>query len=347
MTTYLANLDFDDRLGGKAGGSQPRPGPPDENAVLWRVVAEEGDEILVPGLADQFESPAVGSFPAVVFRPPKMNGEKAFIPWGADDLARRLSQGRITKEDVELVKRLNDRHFAFDVARTLSNDTNKHPLLSHTVFVTEPSEVLTRAAAGELLMLKPRHGGFGRGLRRILGPDSNPNLTGWVHARCREGGLIAEPLLTSIRAEWALHWQLDEPHNSCTPQGDFLGSTTLHCEARGQFQQSDSQVSTSIEDTLDSSLPDVIRNSSYRGPLSIDVCQYEWDGQRFVGTLRDINARWTVGRLALQAARMHRSRIRIGRVSHSDKLEQRSSNHVFIPPLNKTNRPRWSVTFGE
>lgn len=347
MTTYLANLDFDDRLGGKAGGSQPRPGPPDENAVLWRVVAEKGDEILVPGLVDQFEAPAAGPFPAVVFRPPKMKGEKAFIPWGWDDLARRLSQDRITKEEVEVVKRLNDRHFAFDVARTLSNDSNKHPLLSRSVFATDPDEVLKRAAAGELLMLKPRHGGFGRGLRRILGPDSNPNLTGWVHARCREGGLIVEPLLTSIRTEWGLHWQLDEPLGNCEPRGDFLGSTTLRCEARGQFQQSDSRVSTSIEDSIDPLLPGIIRDTGYQGPLSIDVCQYDWGGQKFVGTLRDINARWTVGRLALQAEYLHKSRIRIGRISHSEELEQRPSNHVFIPPLNQKNRPRWSVTLGD
>lgn len=346
MTTYLANLDFDARVAGKAGGAQPRPGPADENAVLWRVVAEEGDEILVPGLKSAFDAKAVGPLARVHFRPPDMKGEDRFVPWGDDSLAQRLACGGISERQLQATIRLNDRLFAFELDR-----------LPAAFFTDEPSDVLRRAAAGERLMLKPRFGGFGRGLRRVLGVEQDENLRGWVRSRCRDGGLIVEPLIERFVCEWGSHWEICELSTG-SAQARSIGETELKCDVHGQFVGSafrfdgndkcadDAASAERVEEAAAKSIPREIVESGYRGPLSIDRCVYTWDGCERIGWYRDINARWSVGRLVLTLGQRMKTDVSIERRSTATSDHQHVGSDratCVIPPLTADARPRWRL----
>lgn len=339
MTRYLANLDFDSRLAGKAGGAQPRPGPPDENAVLLRLIAQAGDEVLVPGLPEAFDAPAVGPLAELHFRPPNMNGEADFTPWGVDVLAQRLSCSRITDEQLEIVALLNDRRFAWELS-PLPSDTFAVP---DAFFTVDPDEILQLANKGKRLMLKPRHGGFGRGLRRILGPESDDNLKGWVAARCREGGLVVEPLLDQIAEEWGTHWDIDADAHAI-----WRGQTALTCDEHGQFSASCFSSKESNFQQKKACLSDEISGSGYVGPLTVDECLV-WYGKQLchVG-YRDINARWSVGRLILDAARHHSwTEASIERVPQrrSRREVDEQEEGLLIPPLSADSEPRWRVRF--
>ena len=333
MTKFLANFDFDDRLAGKAGGAQPRPGPPDENAVLWRLAATEGDTILVPGLREAFDAPAVGPLAAVRFRPPDMNGEGNIIPWGNDVLARRLAGDRMDDDLVAATALLNDRKFAFALDP-----------LPGSIFTDDPQKVLTLAASGKRLILKPRHGGFGRGLRRILGVETDANLQGWVAARCREGGLIVEPLLDSIIDQWGCHWTITSSASG-DPVVDYLGHTQLECDDHGQFVASTSeQVAEPPHPTI-AKLHPQIATSGYVGPVSLDQCRYLDADQLNLATIRDINARWSVGRLILlMAKRIGSGRLSVTRLRRDDQTRWACPRpSTVIPPLCRDSSPRWLI----
>lgn len=335
MTTYLANLDFDDRLAGKGGGAQPRPGPPDGNAVLWRIIAQTGDTILVPGLREPVDLSECGPLAAVHLRSPRMSGEPDFVPWGYDELARRLAGNRLPQSVVAATRLLNDRQFAWSLEA-----------MPGSFWTSDVDRILDLAAAGMRVILKPRHGGFGRGLRRVLGPESDANLVGWVRARCREGGVVIEPLIERFEVQWGSHWEMNRLSDGSV-RCDFLGQTALECDEHGQFVGSVWESEGVFQGQM-KRLPDPILESGYKGPISIDGCRCLVGGELFVGQLRDVNARWSVGRLVWQAGQTLGRSVAVRRIGPRDKTEcLKGCGWTVIPPLSEGARPRWSIRLGD
>ena len=288
VPTYLANFDFDDRLAGRTGGSRmppPLERPPSQ-AHLFRLLEDGLVTVVVPSLVEPSRVERDGPLAAAEFVADV--GRERFEPWGWDLLAGRIGGGE--PSDGHLIKaaeRVNHRRFA---ARFGDGE-----------WTDDAAAVLRRAAAGERIMMKSAHGSSGRGLRRVLGPESDVNLVNWVRRRCRRGGLVVEPLVPPV-AEFATHFDV----------GDavvVLGTTRLEANEHGQFVMSVADPDAGFEvPKVVREAGDAARSAGYRGPLSIDSAVLPGGSLRAV---QDVNARWTVGRVALLASRRIGGRVAV------------------------------------
>ena len=291
MPTFLANFDFDDRLAGRTGGSRmppPRRNPPPESH-LFRLLTSDPVRVLVASLARGVSAAAEGPLAKAAFEPANPHRETEFEPWGWCSLADRLA-GRFgaAASVVAAAERVNHRRFAAE--------------LTGGEWTRDVDAVLRRAAAGERLMMKSAQGGFGRGLRRILGPETDANLAGWVRRRCRHGGLLVEPLVPA-ESEYATHFDVGESGVA------RLGQTELTATEHGQFESSVAEpgFTADVPESV-AAAAEAVRGSGYRCPLSIDSARLPGGGWRAV---QDVNARWTVGRVALLASRRLGCRVEV------------------------------------
>ena len=153
---------------------------------------------------------------------------------------------------------------------------------------------------------------FGMSAReRLLGQGANlqPSQLQWISRQFQSGSpVFFEPWLERIE-ECSLHYQL-------SPAGEvrLLGQLALITDPLGRYQENQLLPDRAREEWPDSVRMTVqaaqqIARRGYFGPLSFDCMRYldTATGQPRERPLQDINARWTMGRCAWEAAFVQRN----------------------------------------
>jgi hypothetical protein len=161
------------------------------------------------------------------------------------------------------------------------------------------------AAAGERFssskwVLKGEFGGAGREIRFGSGPFSNVDAS-WVGNRFRRGlSVTIEPRLDCI-AEAGVQFQIDSDGAVA-----FIGVTPLLSRADGSYEGSRFENDASLPADWSEAIAvgrlaaAAVAREGYCGPLGIDAMRYrDAAGETRFRPLQDLNARYTMGRLAL------------------------------------------------
>lgn len=222
----------------------------------------------------------------------------------------------------DAVREVNSRRFSVELEQTLGVNTAGAKLISSP---DELAEALQSIASSQRWMLKGLFGMSGRERLVGRGLDLTPPMLGWLRERlARDGAVIFEPWLDRI-AEAGIQWHIPQhgepvfvgvapmisPLNS---SGAYVGSRIEPCEflqSPGGGEGGDSLDSNSLTELLWHEAIDVTarvaneaQRRGYFGPLGIDAMLYcDAEGQTRLRPIQDVNARWTMGRLALELRR--------------------------------------------
>ena len=314
---FLGNFHFESELAAARGwnpaASLLRMSA--ERAPSWISLAEEGDFILTPEpIADSFwESLAKQGLPRVrnLSEPPEEEFE--LVPWGWSLKTRELG-GRTSKPSDDAVRLGNSREWSFKLEQQLGVAL---PGAARIERIEDIADVVRRSASqfGES---EPAHAwvikaNFGMAAReRVLG--RGPTLTTanerWLQRRLQSDGVVFfEPWLRR-RAEVGIQWSLPKSGHG---QPELRGITPLLTDKLGGYRGSefslDATVPTEWQRAVDVSQQAALRlqRLGYFGPLGIDAAIYEDStGRALARPLQDINARYTMGRLALGFRRLLR-----------------------------------------
>ncbi len=307
---FWANFDFEHELAIGDGWELPEKlhGVAIENATAFLPLCDSGDRIVVPSRND-------AAHPAVVARD-RVESESEYqgirwtlIPWGVTESLRRLASRRGWKwnqPDPALVRCLNDRATSFDwEARTGTLPPGAALLRSRD----EIAAILAERGEEDWL-LKSRFGMSGRERIPLRGGIGEGEQN-WIDKRLdRDGALFLEPRLVS-RGEVGLQWDVPTPADG---EPVLLALMELHTAPHGEFVASrllpDPEQVAAWQPAIDvtRTIACEFQQSGYFGPLGIDAMRYDWRGEQRIRPVQDINARWTMGRLAWERVRWESTR---------------------------------------
>ena len=316
---FVGNFDFEHELAVPSGW-QPSAAVrrmSAERAVSWISIAEDGDLIWTPEpIPDDFwESIAQHDLPRVrgvadgkIVR----TTDCEIIPWGWSASTRAIGRSTLSPSD-SAVRQGNSREWSFALEQKLGVALPGAVRLEQIEELTEA----VRHSASEFGEPLTEHAwvikaNFGMAAReRLLG--RGPTLTAahqrWLSRRLAADGVVFfEPWLRR-RAEVGIQWTLS---NHDAPK--LEGITSLLCDSQGGYRGSEFSLDTIIprewQDTVDhcEQAAKQLQAAGYFGPLGIDAAIYEDSaGTTHVRPLQDINARFTMGRLALGFRRLLRA----------------------------------------
>ena len=278
-TLYVANFDFDDRLAKPAMRTLPKPlrAINARLAPLLEPLCGPGDAVALPGEwvedAARFERVEPWGVEPHVLRWLGLIGVR-------DDVLR-------TMPDPAAVRSVNGRRWQWGTERALSVLPTGATREDRTTLICDAAERLADGWA-----LKREHGGSGRGVLLGAGRPGG-RQTAWLAAVPAGQAVTVEPR-NDTDAEISAHLTVTEDGIT------FDGLCTLRSSARGQFE--------SVAPLLDppaawleplpiwTAVAERARADGYRGYLGIDAAV---KGSAVVRPVRDVNARWTMGRVAL------------------------------------------------
>lgn len=280
-----------------------------ELACVWLAVAQPGDEILCPvsiGSAywermEQLGCPPIRSLTLDTLKSTRAN---ELIPWGWTPAVRQLAEQLklpVSAPEQELVWQVNSRETAFElcdeidclvagegIARSLEE---AHSLISRLI------------DRGREWLVKPNHAQAGRGQLRGTSLPAGKVLSTLARLIDRQGAVHVEPVLESLM-EVSGQWQL--PRQGA-PQ--FLGLTHLLTDSRGGYAGSrigPLQLPGNTREILlqgQSAIVARLQQRGYFGPVGIDAMLFRGENGREIRPIQDINARWTMGRIAWEWSR--------------------------------------------
>jgi len=309
---FIGNFEFEHELAGRspaqgAAGSRIRLAVRGL-AAAWVSLAEPDDVVLTPEAilpADFQELEDLGRpLPRFVHLAAVDRADFGgdLVPWGASATMLELARNRGWRANLprpEVVRQINSRRQRFELEQSLG-------VALPGMRLVESIEELERAlvASGNLprgWILKANFGMAGRESLRGRGNTLTVPMKGWARARLEESGcLIFEPLVAPI-AEAGI--QLEVPQAGApsligiVPQivdrgGTYRGSRFGNPAAEIAPWQKAVPVALAAAAEL--------QQLGYFGPLGIDAMWYrDADGQAHLRPLQDLNARYTMGRLAL------------------------------------------------
>jgi hypothetical protein len=315
---FVANLHFESELAAARGwnpaASLRRISA--ERVPSWIALADDDDLIWTPEpIADSFwRSLAVQGLPQVrgANEPPQEEFE--LVPWGWSPSTRMLG-GRTSQPGQEAVRLGNSRQWSFKLEQQLNVAL---PGAARIERVAEFADVVRRSASqfGET---ESKHAwvikaNFGMAAReRILGCGSSLSIANdrWLQRRLQsDGAVYFEPWLRR-RAEVGIQWTLPTTGHS---QPELQGITPLLTDQQGGYRGSEFSLDATIPREWQCAVEVTQQAASrlqqigYFGPLGIDAAIYEDSkGRTLVRPLQDINARYTMGRLALGFRKLLRS----------------------------------------
>jgi hypothetical protein len=317
---FVGNLDFEHELAAPSGWnpSVVLRRIAAERAASWIALADDGDWIWTPEpIPDEFwESLTQLGLPrvrGVVDLSSVAAQIREVVPWGWSAWTRGIARETVRPGE-SAVRQGNSRAWSFALERELGVELLGAARLER---IDDLAEAVRRSASefGEPAsdhrwVVKANFGMAAR--ERLLGRGLNLTLTqrSWLSRRfAAEGALFFEPWLHR-RAEAGIQWTLP-PLGQGTPK--LEGLTPLLCDSRGGYQGSEFSLDTSIPREWSRAV-DVCEQAAtrlqtlgYLGPLGIDAAIYEdAAGTAHVRPLQDINARYTMGRLALGFRRLLR-----------------------------------------
>ncbi len=307
---FIGNFDFEHELDQRGWQPGDRIGQiTAARASAWLAIAEPHDFILSPDFAAATEfdelpclHPTLPSFVSDLEQAPG-GPEIELVPWGWTErlMAAAERRGwRITAPPLDVVKHVNDRRFRwaleqeFDVAL---------PGSQIVTTLDEAARAIRHSPAGWLF--KASFGMSGRERLSGHGPVLGVAEVNWLVRRFdRHGGVVFEPRVEPL-AEAGIQFTL--PQNGA-PQ--LIGITDLLTDSRGAYRGSRFASADVSEDWSDAvpvaqRAAQRLQDLGYFGPLGIDAMRYrDLSGATRLRPLQDLNARFTMGRLALGFRRL-------------------------------------------
>ena len=288
-TLYVANFDFDDRLAKPAMTTLPKS-LRQINARL--APALEGlcgpdDAVAVPG--DRVED--AGRFGCVE-------------PWGVEphvlrwlELIGVRDEALRTLPGPAAVRAVNGRRWQHAAELALAPSDDHGRLIGDRPSYELASDIGHFASIYGGYVLKSEFGGSGRGVRLVCRSEARDSFSRVMNELENGRWLLVEPY-DAADAEISAHLTITK--DAVT----FDGLCSLRSTPAGQFESVESlpdPSATLLEPrAIWEAVAERARAEGYRGYLGIDAAVK--DG-RVVRAVRDVNARWTMGRVALQTGR--------------------------------------------
>jgi len=294
--------------------------------------ADDGDRLFYPSKAptDFLSEASLAGFAAVRadVSDGRMDPGLSFVPWGWSKQACRFAVNRGLSWDaplIEAVTAANSRQFSHVTEqRSLSaipGAAEVDSLESLRISIRQATDSWKYQTTDLRWILKAEFGMSGR--ERISGcsTEISDSQANWIQRRLKAGErLYFEPQVVSL-FELSTQWQIIDSGSS---QGqlsvpELIGTTQLLTDAAGQFLGSvligestsgvcsfadpEFQLSRELLERIHTAARDVageVQRLGYFGPLGIDSMVYRGpDGEPAVRPVQDVNARLTMGRIAL------------------------------------------------
>lgn len=241
------------------------------------------------------------------------------IPWGWTSAARRLateigmSAERIPSSAA--VAFVNSREFAagFDPVHAAEDacspfSQQQFGQLCETLSDWSTTVAQLAAAGYQRWVAKPQFSHAGRNRLLGTGVDVNSQQLGWLNRQLSQpGGIYVEPWVR-IRDEAGLQYQIDAP--SAGGRIHLIGVTKLLNDAAGRYAGSvivqDDWLQTAWRPAVQHGYQvcEAAKSAGYFGPLGIDAFRFlTASGADALRPCNDINARFTMGRLAMELKR--------------------------------------------
>ncbi len=323
---FIGNFDFEHELAGMAAGISSSDRNPSEllrhsaggtkGAELfwaWLPVAEVQDFIVAPGRIDPSEFAELTDLgpapPRFIHETRELSGlqDVELVPWGWTKSVITFGKSRgwqCPAPPWDVVRQVNSRAFRF----ALEKDWNVG--LPTAALVTSLAEleavVQQHGAARRGWLLKANFGMSGREALRGRGTTIDENTRNWTQKRLASAGPIVFESIVERIAEAGI--QIEIPRAGppqlvgITPllvdrSGVYRGSR-FGCPARG-LEPWQPAVGVGLR------VAETVQRLGYFGPLGIDAMQYrDESGAIHLRPLQDLNARCTMGRLALGFRRL-------------------------------------------
>jgi hypothetical protein len=304
---WFGNFDFESGLTNGGGGRSFTVARLNaELSPLLIAAAQDGDALWLPEPVphDYWEGMAARGMPRIRPIGPSdpIPAGATLSPWGWNDELLRWGQARTLQIDappIEVVRLANSRRFS----ATWEQQTGTGIPGAAACFTMEQVCDAIRALAGGKWVIKAEFSHAAR--ERLLGAgDLTESAASWVRKRLqRDGAVFFEPWVERV-AEAGLQWTVPKEGSPrleaitpllCHLDGRYLGS--LFQTADQSASTDDSRWSAAIEPT--ERVAAHLQSLGYFGPLGIDVMQYRLGDELRLRSVQDVNARWTMGRLAL------------------------------------------------
>lgn len=315
---FLGNFDFEHELARAGGASFQRAAPGNRRLLdstsakdrswVWTAIAEAGDVVITDGGIDaadfgplaQLGLP-VPRFCSSIDELPR--GEQwQLVPWGWTESLEQtgLAKGWICQAPpADIVRRVNSREFRFGIER----DRN---IGLYGAAIARSIAELEKVIAGAPdhprgWLLKANYGMAGREAMRGRGAKLEGSFRNWAERRLATSGpIVFEPIVERV-AEAGI--QIEIPRAGAPA---LMGVTPLLVDGSGVYRGSrfccpaaeiacwQPAVDVGLRVATD------LQRLGYFGPLGIDAMRYRDDGGPIrLRPLQDLNARLTMGRLAL------------------------------------------------
>lgn len=376
---FYGNFDFEHELAA-AGYNRPRQIERLNAELIAHLLAltTHGDLLYCDELAfNQFlvDAQAAG-FPSV--RLINNAGREALdgrlVPWGCSKQAVDFANScgwSCPVPPIKSVAMANSRQFSFELEQ-------RHGVAIPGAAEVDSSQTLESAivTAADVWksptdefdwLLKAEFGMSGRERIAGRGLQCDDSQVSWIRRRVGAGGrLFFEPRVEPL-CELSTHWNLVNPElGQGTEAGrlvepELIGTTQLLVDQSGQYVGSipldhsaiDKPLLGCSELSLSSEMFDQIlgdansvtaaaRSFGYHGPISVDSMIYRGPGgSPFLRSIQDVNARFTMGRIALEwCRRFARSDRPAWLLAPINWLDERGWDAALDNPVRRQTSPR-------
>jgi hypothetical protein len=323
---FLGNYDFEHELARYQADASPAipaaaarvrkafGGPAGSDlSWSWISVAAADDVVIAPGHIDGRDFNPLSDLGLPIPRFVSECGvldelpDATLVPWGWS--ASAVALGSLYGWDcpappIGVVRKMNTREFRFELEHDWRVGLPGAALVNSLDELPDLLQVRRGAETGWLL--KANFGMSGREAVRGRGTSLDEKTRNWAARRLARGGpIVFEPFVERV-AESGIQIEITRdqaPHLAgVTPllvdrSGTYRGSR-FGCPAR-EIEAWQPAVETGLRAAR------LLQHAGYFGPLGIDAMQYRDEkGRLHMRPLQDVNARYTMGRLALGFARI-------------------------------------------
>ncbi|MEQ9409741.1 MAG: hypothetical protein RIK87_18540 [Fuerstiella sp.] len=356
MNLLVPNLDFEDELAGRqvsrsAGTVQVLT----DLAPLMGLLAGPGDMLLTDAAVDGPGRPDWLRYAEIPSVDLLTDAETQIVPWGWSDTVRQLA-ARVGMPPERIppahpVRQVNGRNFSSRFDYVKAEDRSCRMPFGRQSFGTLccdmgqwQSAVQRLAAAGyHRWIAKPEHSHAGRNRLLATGTSLNQQQQAWLDRHLNsETGVYVEPWVERTE-EAGLQFDIACPESGASADDAeagirFLGATQLLNDRMGRFFGSVTAADPYFENRWEGAIQHGLsvcraaRALGYFGPLGIDCFGFRTPGGREMTRFcNDINARFTMGRLALQL----RSQLKTGELGAWCQFATRRFS-TFLESMRKT-----------
>ncbi len=298
---FVGNFDFEHRLA--APGRELSRHLHRINAELapaWLAVAEDGDCLWTP---EPVEDTLWGLFATAGL--PRVTGAVSTrtppgyerVCWGHTGSAPEGSA-----PDLATVRAANSRRFSWQ----LESEWNVGLAgAGAAASLADVEQLLAAESRVKRWVIKAEFGMSGRE-RRLVSRSLAEADRHWIQKRLQADGIVfVEPWVSAL-GEAGLQFEIPAPGARTGNEPRFIGLAEMLASPLGQYAgsifQQPADTAAVWQPAIQMGLQAVrrLQDVGYFGPVGIDAMRYQdISGQERLRPLQDINARWTMGRLAL------------------------------------------------